>query len=210
VLATQSDLLLAHDFEDFFNAALHRLFPGAGLPMETHPNGGQLFMDRDSDALLADAIAMIHTINWPIIDRDRLIGARDRALRVLDLSRQNWNAILAETDDHLEFIPSPYQTPLAEQMTVTKEMVGAWRETLDVSEAILRGELLLPHWRYADLGFDLAAWFAAAERTDFVLLFTGLDALPFLKEGEIADARSFAAANTVFGGSIWNYAAWFN
>ena len=74
----------------------------------------------------------------------------------------------------------------------------------------MRGELLLPHWRYADLGFDLAAWFAAAERTDFVLLFTGLDALPFLKEGEIADARSFAAANTVFGGSIWNYAAWFN
>ncbi len=210
VLATQSDFLLAHDFEDFFNAAMHRLFPGAGLPMETHPNSGQLFMDRDSDALLADAIAMIHTINWPVVDRERLIGARDRVLSVLDLSRRNWNSILAETDDHLEFIPSPYQTPLAPQMAVTKEMVGAWRETLDVSEAILRGELLLPHWRYGDLGFDLAAWFEGAERTDAVLLFTGLDALPYLKVGEIADAESFAAANGVFGGSIWNYAAWFN
>lgn len=210
VLATQSDFLLAHDFEDFFNAAMHRLFPGAGLPMETHPNSGQLFMDRDSDALLADAIAMIHTINWPVVDRERLIGARDRVLSVLDLSRRNWNSILAETDDHLEFIPSPYQTPLAPQMAVTKEMVGAWRETLDVSEAILRGELLLPHWRYGDLGFDLAAWFEGAERTDAVLLFTGLDALPYLKVGEIADAESFAAANGAFGGSIWNYAAWFN
>ncbi|WP_425033191.1 hypothetical protein [Pelagibacterium sp.] len=210
VLATQSDFLLAHDFETFFNAALHRLFPGAGLPMETYPNSGQLFMDRDSDALLADAIAMIHTINWPIIDRERLTGARDRMLSVLDLSRRNWNAILAETDDHLEFIPSPYQTPLALEMTVTKEMVEAWRETLDVSEAILRGELLLPHWRYFGLGFDLAAWFENAERTDAVLLFTGLDALPYLKEGEVADAESFAAANAVFGGSIWNYAAWFN
>jgi hypothetical protein len=210
VLATQSDFLLAHDFEDFFNAAMHRLFPGAGLPMETHPNSGQLFMDRDSDALLADAIAMIHTINWPVVDRERLIGARDRVLSVLDLSRRNWNSILAETDDHLEFIPSPYQTPLAPQMAVTKEMVRAWRETLDVSEAILRGELLLPHWRYGDLGFDLAAWFEGAERTDAVLLFTGLDALPYLKVGEIADAESFAAANGVFGGSIWNYAAWFN
>lgn len=210
VLATQSDFLLAHDFENFFNAALHRLFPGAGLPMETYPNAGQLFMDRESDALLADAIAMIHTINWPIIDRDRLLGARDRVLSVFDLSRRNWDSILAETDDHLEFIPSPYQTPLAPQMTVTKEMVEAWRETLDVSEAIVRGELLLPHWRYADLGFDLAAWFEGAERTDAVLLFTGLDALPYLKEGEIADAESFAAANGVFGGSIWNYAAWFN
>ncbi|AEQ51994.1 hypothetical protein [Pelagibacterium halotolerans] len=210
VLATQSDFLLAHDFENFFNAALHRLFPGAGLPMETYPNAGQLFMDSDSDALLADAIAMIHTINWPIIDRDRLIGARDRLFSVLDLSRRNWNSILAETDDHLEFIPSPYQTPLAPEMAVTKEMVEAWRETLDVSEAILRGELLLPHWRYGGLGFDLAAWFENAERTDAVLLFTGLDALPYLKEGDVADAESFAAANGVFGGSIWNYAAWFN
>ncbi len=42
------------------------------------------------------------------------------------------------------------------------------------------------------------------------LLFTGLDALPFLKEGEIADRESFAAANDVFGGAIWNYAVWFN
>ena len=210
VLATQSDFLLAHDFETFFDAGLHRLFPGAGLPMESKESQGSLFMDRDTDALLADAIAMIHTINWPIVERERLLAVQERALRVLDLSRRNWELILAETDDDREFIPSPRQTPLIPDMTVSKAMVEAWLETLDVAEAIVRGELLVPHWRYRELGFDLGLWVEEAERTDFVLLFTGLDALPYLREGEIADAESFAAANGVFGGSIWNYALWFN
>ncbi|WMT85823.1 hypothetical protein NO932_12915 [Pelagibacterium sp. 26DY04] len=210
VLASQSDFLLAHDFETFFNTALHRLFPGAGLPMESRQSEGALFMDRDTDALLADAIAMIHTINWPITERERLLAVQERALRVLDLSRRNWDLILAETDDNREFVPSPYQTPLIADMAINKAMVEAWLETLDVTEAIVRGELLLPHWRYPGLGFDLSAWVENAERTDFVLLFTGFDALPYLQEGEIADAESFAAANRVFGGSIWNYALWFN
>lgn len=210
VLAAQSDFLLAHDFEDFFNAALHRLFPGAGLPMEAYASDGQMFMDRDTDALLADAIAMIHTIDWPVIERERLLAVRDRALAMIDLSRRNWAAILAETDDNLEFMPAPGQTPQTTVMAVTKPMVEAWLETLDVAEAIIGGELLLPHWRYRNLGFDLAAWVEGAERTDLVLLFTGLDALPYLREGEIADAESFAAANSVFGRSIWNYALWFN
>src|SRR5690606_21128224 len=56
VLAAQADFLLAHDFETFFDAGLHRLFPGAGLAMETQASTGEIFMDRDSDALLADAI----------------------------------------------------------------------------------------------------------------------------------------------------------
>lgn len=210
VLAAQGDFLLAHDFSAFFDAALHRLFPGAGLPMESRPSTGSLFMERDSDALLADAIAMVHTVNWSVIDRERLIGVRERALEVLDLSRQNWAAILAETDDHLEFIPSPRQTSQFATLGVSKETVDAWLTTLDVAEAIVRGELLLPHWRFEGVGFDLSAWVEGAERTDFVLLFTGLDALPYLREGEIADAESFAAANAVFGGSIWNYALWFN
>lgn len=210
VLAATVDFLLAHDFETFFDAGLHRIFPGAGLPMDSQPSTGMIFMERDSDALLADAIAMVHTISWPVIDRDKLAGARDRALAMMDLSRQSWAAILTETDDHLEFIPAPHQTSPFETLEVSKETVEAWLETLDVSQRILEGDLLLPHWRYPHLGFDLGAWFAEAERTDLVLLFTGLDALSFLKQGEIASAESFAAANAVFGRSIWNYALWFN
>src|SRR5690606_32679768 len=146
------------------------------------------------------------TINWPVVERERLLAVRDRALAMIDLSRRNWAAILAETDDNLEFMPAPGQMPQASAMAVTKPMVEAWVLTLVAPEALIRGGLLLPQWRDWTLGFDLGAWVEGAERTEFVLLFRGLDALPFLTEGEVADAESFGAANSVFGRSIWNYA----
>lgn len=210
ILAFNADFLLAHDFNGFFDAAMHRFFPGAGLPMEAHRPRQSLFLDRDSDGLLADAIAAIHTLSWPVIERERLVSAHERALAVIGLSRRNWEAILAETDDNLEFIPSPQQTALHKSMKVNKEIVAAWHETLDSSERVLTGELLLPHWRFAGVGFDLRQFFHEAERTDLVMILSGFDALPFLREGDIASAADFAATNEVFGDNIWGYALWFN
>lgn len=210
ILAFNADFLLAHDFNQFFDAAMHRLFPGAGLPMEARAPAQALLFDRDSDGLLADTIAAVHTLRWPVIDPERLVGAQERALNVIELSRRNWAAIIAETDDNLEFIPSPKQTALHASMKINKEIISAWHEALASTERVLKGELLLPHWRFAGVGFDLALYFHEAKRTDLVLLLSGLDALPFLREGEIASAEDFAAANEVFGDAIWGYALWFN
>ena len=69
--------------------------------------------------------------------------------------------------------------------------------------------LLLPHWRFVQ-GFDLKAYFETATRTDFVMIVTGLGAVPFLKDGPVADAESFAEANKVFGEQWLGYAFWFN
>ncbi len=210
VLALQADFLLAHDFEDFFGSFMHRFFPGAGLPMEQHLSGRTFFMDRDSDLLIADAIAAIHTINWPVIEPERLANVQTRLLEIVELSRANWAAILDETDDHLEFMPGPHQTPVFPEMEVSKEMVQAWLLTLDSAEKIFAGELLIPHWRFTGLGFDLTQYLQSAERTDIVLILTGYGALPFLREGKIASAEDFEAGLEIFGDSIWGYALWFN
>ena len=42
------------------------------------------------------------------------------------------------------------------------------------------------------------------------MIMTGYGALPFLKDGPVADAESFAAANRVFGDQWIGYAFWFN
>ena len=81
--------------------------------------------------------------------------------------------------------------------------------TLDTADLILDGKLLLPHWRFQK-GFDLKAYFESAKKTDLVMLITGYDALPFLKDGPIASAESFAEANAVFGDALIGYAFWFN
>lgn len=132
ILKVQLDLLLAHDFEDFYSAYLHRVFPRSGLPMQDYSSGGTLFMDAESDAGIADLIAAIHTLNFPVIDKPLLASIPGQLKRVTALSRQNWDLILAETDNNRELLPSPTQTSMLPDAPITAEMVDAWRETLDV------------------------------------------------------------------------------
>ena len=209
VVAAPVDLLLAHDFSAFFNAYLHRVFPKAGLPMQDYSKGGTLFMDPDSDAFIADIVAAIHTLDFPVTDAPRLAGVLARLQSITALSRQNWELILAETDDNRELVPSPRQTSLVPDTPVTDDTVAAWMATLDTVDQILAGDLLVPHWRFTK-GFDLHAWFTTATETDLVMLLTGSAALPYLGDGPIADAQSFAEANRVFGTDWINYAFWFN
>ncbi|WP_374624412.1 hypothetical protein [Devosia sp.] len=210
VLAAQADFLLAHDFESFTAAAFHRLFPSAGFPMQPFMEGNSvMLLDPESDKAIADLIAAVHTINWPVTEPMRLKRVLERLKSVTALSRRNWDAILAETDDNRELVPSPRQTSIVPDAGVTDETVAAWRATLDAADAILDGRLLVPHWRFRQ-GFDLRAYFENATRTDLVMLLTGLDALPFLRDGPVASADSFAEANRVFGDQLFGYAFWFN
>ena len=209
IAAAPLDFILAHDISGFYDAYLHRAFPKAGLPMQDYSRGGTLMLDAESDSAIADIVAAIHTMSFPVVDRERLSGVRERLLEITSLSRRNWDAILAETDDERELVPSPRQTSIIPEHAVTDEVVDAWLATLDTLDTILEGELLLPHWRFRQ-GFDLKAFFETAEETDLVMLFTGHAALPFLADGPVADAESFAQGNRVFGDSWPNFVLWFN
>lgn len=209
VAAAPVDLLLAHDFSAFFAAYMHRVFPDAGLPMAEFARGGTVMMDPDSDAFIADLIAAIHTASFPVVDQARLSAVLERLASITALSRQNWELILAETDDNRELVPSPRQTRLPGTPAVTEAVVDAWMATLDQIDRVLSGDLLLPHWRFAQ-GFNLKTYFETATRTDLVMLFTGADALPFLADGPIADAASFAELNRVMGDDWPFFALWFN
>lgn len=209
ITALPFDFVLAHDFTDFYNAFLHRVFPKAGLPMGDLARGGSLAIDADTDAYFADLIAAIHSANFPVVDRERFAGVLGRAATVISLSRKNWESILAETDDNFELVPSPTQTSLVPDQSVTADVVNAWHDALDQLDRIIAGDLLLPHWRFTK-GINLKTYFETAEKTDLVLLFTGHDALPFLADGPIADAESFREMNRVMGDDWPLFALWFN
>ncbi|KKC35596.1 hypothetical protein WH87_16230 [Devosia epidermidihirudinis] len=209
IVAAPIDLLLAHDFSNFYNAYLHRVFPLSGLPMGEFNTAGDLFLGAETDASIADLIAGIHTLSFPVTDQARLAGVLDRLKAITDLSRQNWDAILAETDDNRELVPSPRQTSILPGHSVSQQTVDAWMATLDTIDEVLDGKLLVPHWRFAK-GVDLKAYFDTAKQTDLVLLISGSAILPYLKDGPIADAQSFAKANEAFGADWLNYVFWFN
>jgi hypothetical protein len=215
IVAVQADFLLAHDFHELFDSTFHRLFPAADLPLADHvtglrdPAGGYELFDPDSEIAIADAIAAIHTLDWPVAEPDRLKRVRDRLLTLTGLSRQNWEAILAEKDNDRELLPNPGQTAAIGNARLTQEQIDAWLATLDTLDEVLEGRLLLPHWRFRQ-GFDLKAYFETATNTDIVMLLSGYDALPYLKDGPIASADSFAALNGAFGADWPGYAFWFN
>lgn len=209
VVTAPVELLLAHDFSGFYDAYLHRVFPEAGLPMQAYSGSSTLFMDAESDAWIADLVAGIHTIDFPVTDPERLAGVLGRLTAITDLSRRNWAMILTETDDNRELLPSPSQTSLVPGMAVTQDIVAAWFKTLDTLDQVLAGELLVPHWRF-EQGVDLKAYFTTARETDLVMLISGSAAVPYLRDGPIADAQSFAAANETLGADWLNYAFWFN
>ena len=209
VFASWGDFMLAHDFSELVNSSFHRLFPKAGLPMQNSSAGGSVMFDPDSDNAIADLIAAIHSLNWPVVDPDRLRHVLVRLGEITSLSRENWKAILAETDDNREWIPSPRQTSMIPEAVVTDEIVAAWHDTLDTVDQVLAGQLLLPHWRFKQ-GLDLKAYFETATRTDLVMFLTGYGAIPFLRDGPIADPDSFSAATGVMGEAFPGYALWFN
>lgn len=209
VLASQADFLLAHDFSQFVDSTFHRLFPKARFPMQDFAAGGMLMLDPQSDTAIADAVAGIHTLDWPVVEPERLSGVRERMLAVLDYSRQNWAAILAETDNNHELLPSPKQTPMFPDAAVDDAKVAAWLVTLDKARDVLEGRLLIPHWRFTQ-GFDLKAYFETATETDLVMILTGLGALPFLGDASVATAEDFRAMQDAFGSDWVGYAFWFN
>ncbi len=208
-VGAQVEFLLAHDFSGLVDALFHRLFPRAGFPLQDQVASGTMILDPGSDTAIADAIAAIHTLDWPVIAPERLRAVRERLLEVLELSGQNWDAILDETDDNHELLPSPKQTAMIPGTSIDDAKIAAWRATLVKARDVLEGRLLLPHWRFRQ-GFDLKAYFETATETDLVMILTGLAALPYLAEGPVASAEDFRAMQEAFGDEWLGYALWFN
>lgn len=174
-----------------------------------------LSYERDETALfagpIADLIAMIHLMRWDVVEPERLRSSREHLLRMIDLSRANWDLILKETDDDAEWLPGPRQTSLFPTMQVDQVLIEGWMQFLDQFQAVLEGRLLLPHWRFdLDRGINLKKFFDGSKVFDPIMLAHGADALPYLEEGPVATEATVGVALQVFERGFLSYFVWFN
>ena len=211
----QADFWLAHDFRLAFDQSFHMLFPRAGLPMQAElvpldDGAGSMFA---SEWRIADFISMIHLVNWPVVEPERRMAARTHLLEMIRLSRENWKAIRAETDNDREWLPGPQQ-PGVHALTgleVTETEVQAWHAAIAIAEDLLEGRRLLPHFRFADRGIDMKKFFVEPQTFDLVLSITGPAIVPFLAQGDILDEPTWSAVQNQFGGAgFMTFALWFN
>lgn len=164
---------------------------------------------QDRYAFYLDIIAFIHLINWPVVAPERLKNVLGHLEAVVQLSRENWRQINAETDDRNEWLPNARQSGALPRMQVTEDRVAAWLRLLDESDALLQGEKMIPHWRF-DQGINLRRILLEPTTFDIVLLLQGSAALPYLEDGDLVTMDTWREITRAFDRSFFRYFIWFN
>lgn len=199
---------LSIDFEDSFNKTAHAYFPRAGLPMAKDlltPAQTLGYVDNS----VGDLIAMVHLLNWNVIEPDRLKDVRLRLKLLAQLSRESWKSARAETDNDNEWLPNSKQTSKLSDAPVNDTVIDGWLSVMAEFEMVLEGKKLMPHWRF-NKGFNVKRFFEQSAHIDAVLIIGGVDAIPFLESGPISTSADWENLTRVFGGNFLNYAIWFN
>lgn len=214
VLLASVDFFLAHDFRRAFDNSFHVFFPRSGLPLqEAFAPPRKSGARRNTEAFFADFITLIHLADMPVIEPARRAHVIDRFREVARLSRADWAAIRAETDNYREWLPGPHQPdihPLT-GVRVTETMVDGWMDALDLLDGVMSGDRLLPHWRFPARGMNMKTFFEGTENFDPVLLVTGPGALPYIEEGDVVTRDEWRAIRNIIGRrNFFMIATWFN
>ncbi|MGD1930913.1 MAG: hypothetical protein ACFB12_18585 [Leptolyngbyaceae cyanobacterium] len=208
LLAALLDFYLAHDDSMLFDHTAHLFFQNPEIPYpflrERPPE--EVFPDA-----FLDAIALVHLINLPVIDRDRPAAALGHLQQVTALSRQTWDLYRQETDDDHEWIPNPNQTGVIPGVPVTPEMIDQWLAFLDEADTILAGDRLLPFWRGTEpVGLNLQRIFTEPETFDAVRWAQGTAAVSYLETGTLTNPDFWWQLMAAFDGRFLFFALWFN
>ena len=221
VLMAMCDVFMAHDERQLFERCGHLLFTNVDSPYLVAQEAARDINDFDMPTIF-DAIATIHLINFPMIDRDRMKSAHSHLLAMVAQSRLTWSRANAETDNDHEWMPNPDQDSVM-QMRVPREMITGWSSVLDELEAILEGKKLVPYWReyYQNVfgrpeipehgkGINLKKVFHEPRDFDLVLMIQGTNAEPYLEEGDLSTPEAWDRLTRVFRGQFFGFAVWFN
>ncbi|MFO1021313.1 MAG: hypothetical protein U0903_11540 [Planctomycetales bacterium] len=211
LLMAFDEFILAHDWKESFERTAQLFFPKVDTPhkyllIET---GRRDFIGDTGQ--IADVIAFIHLWRFPIAEKERMHNVREHLLAMIDLSRQTWKAIAAETDDDHEWLPSPKQTSVIPGIHVTDEMIAGWGDFLNEAESLLNGKLLMPHWRLLPgKGINFKKVFEEPQMFDLVLWIQGTAATPFVEAGPITKPETWERFDRIFRGEFIGFAIWFN
>jgi hypothetical protein len=209
LLMAFSEMFLAYDFGDVVDQGAYLVFSGAKPPAtfidEEDPKRfewGQIF----------DIVGAIHAMRLPLAEPARSKSVLGRLEQTVALSRSSWKRILAETDNELEWIPSPKQQSAVSSVRVSQEMVNGWHAFLDEFESILQGKTLIPFWRGKpnSRGINLRRVLLEPRSFDLVMWVRGTAAVPYLEQGRLSQPETWSRINRIFQGEFIGFAIWFN
>lgn len=159
---------------------------------------------------IADLVALaIHTLrNQP--DKAKITNVQQHLVQMIEANRNFWAMAAEETDNAQEWIPNDNQQA-ALGFDIPKGAGQAWIAVLNDAELVLRGERLIPFWRFAPgYGIDLQKWIDDPRPVDLVSWIQGSAALPYTRAGKIVDQGSWNDFTEMFMGRAGLYMVLFN
>lgn len=223
LLMAMGEVTLAHDWHEAFERTAHLFYPRVKSPYGFLQEEGPGPLNGFNPTNFLDVVALVHLINFPVKEPERMQTALSHLEAMIDLSRESWKLIQAETDDDHEWLPNPDQTGVIPNVRVRRDMIDGWHGFLDEMEHLLKGTKLIPFWRgtaggaiagvvpvNAKYGINLRRVFTEPQRFDLVMWVQGTGAAPFLEEGERTSPDVWSRLSRVFGGEFFGFAIWFN
>ena len=124
-------------------------------------------------------------------DAARTEAARQHFLAMVQANQRLWKAVALETDNDREWIPNDKQTH-ALGLQFPPNVGATWISVLMDFEAVLKGEKLMPYWRGGQtVGLNVKRIFMDPPEINLIGWIHGIDAIPYLERGEVANGASW-------------------
>jgi hypothetical protein len=130
-----------------------------------------------------DRVAMVLFALSKTPDKTLALDAHGHFLSMIEENRRFWSLVAAETDNDREWVPNDRQTS-GLGLNVPPGTGERWQAVLADAEALLKGEALIPHWRFgAEAGINLKKAFENPPAVDLVTWIQGEGLLPYAEKG---------------------------
>jgi hypothetical protein len=205
------EFILAHDTREVFERAGHVLYALNETPHE-FLKGSRKPFDYSMGIDASDLVAMVHLLNFEVIEPERMERSRQHLLETIRLAGEMWRYYDAETDDDREWIPNVKQRDTAiPDALITPLMHDTWLRALGEGGELLRGERLLRFWRGdGERGVNVKKFFTEPRRFDLVLWVQGSAAAPYLEEGKFTSEGLWNDLEVAFNRGVFRYMWWMN
>lgn len=139
--------------------------------------------------------------------------ARDAHTHFLTMITENrhfWSLVALETDNTGEWVPNDTQVSGIGLM-VPPGTGERWQAVLTDAEKALKGELLIPHWRFgAEAGINLKRAFENPPAVDLVTWIQGEGLLPYAEKGPQMSMQSWRDFESFVQGDAMLFAVFLN
>lgn len=205
-LSAFSSITLAYDPEPAIQRVLDSSKAIYALWGDTPPhNAMDMMFGRQADRAAMVLFALSKTP-----DKALAQDGYDHLLAMIQENRRFWAMVALETDNQGEWIPNETQAS-GLGIFMPPGTAERWQAVLADAEKLLKGEALVPHWRFgAEAGINVKKMFENPPPVDLITWIQGEGLLPYAEKGPQMSAASWRDFEDLVQGDSMLFAVFLN